>query len=352
MPTPNLPIKTGHLFIGAAILMGVATMSIFSGGKREVAREAAKVETQEVVVPLVPINEGSVLSRSDITTVKWPSAYIPKGAVYSDPFQVVGRIAKQDLFPGEPIFNQKVSGGNNKGGLTPMIPQGRRAITIAVSEIKGVAGFIKPGDHVDVLTTFDVQKNDEHDELKKTKTVLQDVLVLASAQTMVADNHYDIETPEGVARGDAEPKKAENKKDGKKTDKTDKKEDPKAASQELEKMAKERAKEKKEAEKAARMVSSITVALTPEEAEKIALAEESGTLRLTLRPETDHTITSLSGIDSEKLEGKTSTAKFHPVQNFAPPPPMQIPPMGPPPSLGAQVEFIQGNDKTLYNFNP
>jgi Flp pilus assembly protein CpaB len=209
MPMPNLPIKTGHVFIGLAIIMGVATVGIFSGTKRDVPKVQAKIETLDVVVPLIPINQGTTLSRNDVTLVKWPAEYLPKGNVFTDPYKVVGRIAKQTLYPGEPIFAQKVSGSNTKGGLPALIPAGMRAITISVSEVKGVAGFVKPGDHVDVLSTFDMPK-EGGDPVKQTKTVLQDVMVLASAQTMVDNTQIDMDTPEGVLRGEATPLKPED----------------------------------------------------------------------------------------------------------------------------------------------
>lgn len=348
MPMPNLPIKTGHVFIGMAIIMGVATVGIFSGGKHESPKTKQKIETMNVVVPLIPINEGQTLSRNDITTVKWPTAYIPKGNVFEDPYKVIGRVAKQDLFPGEPIFVQKVSGSNTRGGLPAVIPNGMRAVTVSVTEVKGVAGFVKPGDRVDVLSTFEVPNDGGGESAKKTKTVLQDVLVLASAQNMVDDKQYDIDTPDGVARGDAETQSPEDpKKKGKEKAKKDNDKD-----KDMEKRAKEREKAKKDAEKAARLVSSVTLALTPEQTETLALAEETGDLRLALRPETDHAISELNGTDSNKLMG--NGFDFAPPKvsnNFpAPPPAAKMPPM-PSPVLGTQVEFIQGSDKTVYNFN-
>lgn len=343
MPMPNLPIKTGHVFIGMAIIMGVATVGVFSGGKHESPKVKQKIETMDVVVPLVPINQGQTLSRNDITTVKWPTAYIPKGNVFEDPYKLVGRVAKQDLFPGEPIFVQKVSGSNTRGGLPAVIPPGMRAVTVSVTEVKGVAGFVKPGDRVDVLSTFEVPKEGGGESAKKTKTVLQDVLVLASAQNMVDDNQYEIDTPEGVTRGSAETEAPEDvKKKGKDKAKKD-------TSKDDEKRAKEREKAKKDAEKAARLVSSVTLALTPEQTETMALAEETGDIRLALRAETDHAISELSGVDTNKLMG--NGFDFEPPKasnNF--PAPAKMPPM-PAPVLGTQVEFIQGNDKTTYNFN-
>jgi pilus assembly protein CpaB len=350
MPTPNLPIKTGHLFIGSAVVMGIATVILFSGGKPAPKVKAEqKIETVEVVVPLVQINQGQTLSLNDLTRVQWPAAFLPIGQTFKQPYMVSGRVAKQTLFPGEPIFIQKVSGSNSAGGLTALIPQGKRAVTIAVSEIKGVAGFVKPGDHVDILSTFEIERKEEENTLKKTTTVLQNVLVLASAQTMVKDDNYDIETPKGVEKGTAVKALKEDaaKDNGKTSKETEKAEKP----EEIEKRLKEKRKAQKEAAKEAKLVSSVTLAVSPDQVELLALAEESGELRLSLRSESDNSISSLPGQDTDQLHGKPV---FMAHQNPAPSPPSAMPagPAMPPPFLGAQVEFIQGDNKTLFNFNP
>jgi Flp pilus assembly protein CpaB len=337
MPLRNLPIKTGHLFLGLAVVMFIVTVMIFSGGKKEAPKVVAKIPTQEVVVPLVPISEGKTLTISDITSVKWPSEFLPKGATFEDTSQVVGRVAKQDLFPGEPIFAEKVSGSDTNGGLPAIIPKGMRAVSVAVTEVKGVAGFVKPGDRVDVLTTFEIEQEGGKSE-RKTRTVLQNVLVLASAQTMVNDNKYAIETPDGVTRGEAEVKAVESKD----KDKNKKAEKPKSEG-DLEKERKQREKEKKDAEKAARLVSSVTMALTPEQSEALALAEETGDIRLALRPETDHAIAEVNGISFNTLIGQEERKPVMKVSGSMPRPP-KIP--TPAPMMGRQVEFIQGTEKS------
>lgn len=346
MPFRNLPIKTGHLFLGLAAIMFIVTVVIFSGGKKQAPKVAKEIPTQEVVVPLVPISKGRTISMNDITEVKWPSEFLPKGATFEDSSEVVGRVARQDMFPGEPIFNEKVSGSDTKGGLPAIIPNGMRAVSVAVTEVKGVAGFVKPGDRVDVLTTFEIEHEGEGggETERKTRTVLQNVLVLASAQTMVNDDKYNMDTPEGVARGEATLKPAEDEKEKDKNKKADK---PKSDS-DKEKEKKQREKEKKEAEKAARLVSSVTLALSPEQTEALALAEETGDIRLALRPETDHSIAELEGVSFNKLIGKQE-------KRYVPPAPvvratgrMPAPPRmpEPPPMMGTQVEFIQGTEKS------
>jgi pilus assembly protein CpaB len=338
MPFRNLPIKTGHLFLGLAAIMFFITVSIFSSKKPEAPHKVAMdIPTVKVVVPLVPVSEGKTLTFNDVTAVKWPKEFLPRHSTFSEVSDVVGRVAKQDLFPGEPIFKEKVSGSDTRGGLPAVIPDGLRAVSVAVTEVKGVAGFVKPGDRVDVLSTFTVDRDGSSEKLRTTRTVLQNVLVLASAQTMVEDNKYSMETPDGVTRGEATRPAPEGASQAQAAAKP-------GDNSEREARARER---NNEAEKAARLVSTVTLALTPEQTETLALAEETGEIRLALRPETDHSVTNVQGVNFDQLLGEG-------MGHFPPPPKMpEAPPVAPPPQPafipGQQVEFIQGTDKILLN---
>lgn len=356
-----LPIKTGQMFIGLAVVMGLLTVGVMSGTGKKDRPKVEKVPTQMVVVPKVPILEGKTITLEDVESVAWPKDYLPRGAAFSRTVEVQGRVAKQDLFPGEPIFQQKVSGSDTAGGMPALIPEGHRAVTLAVTEVKGVAGFVKPGDRVDVLTTFELE-DDDGDNFRLTRTVLQNVLVLASAQTMVNDGrHANMETPPGVVRGEATESVEKEKESDKKNQKKgkEKQEKPKSA-KELEKERKARQKEKLEAEKRARLVSSVTLAVTPEQSQILALAEESGDIRLALRPEQDHKLYQVNNYDSNQILGlpPVTLSLTSKKEKNAPPPrmPMASPP---PPDLpggpsmvryGTSVELIQGTEKTNLDF--
>lgn len=348
MALPNLPIKTGHLFIGLAVLMGIITM-VLSGGNHKPPVETAKVEapalkTQSVVVPLVPIGHGKVLTLNDVTTVKWPSDFAPPNEIFEEANDVVGRIAKQDLFPGEPLFREKLSGSNTGGGMPALIPDGLRAVTIAVTEIKGVGGFVKPGDRVDVLSTFEIDRPGETGQRPRvTKTVLQNVLVLASAQTMVEEDKYHIQTPEGVKRGEATTKGSATAVSDDKTKDDDKKDDDKPTETKAD-------TPKPATDDAAKVVSSVTLALSPVQAETMALAEQTGEVLLSLRPETDHAIARLRGVNSEQLTGVHHAPPKAPDLSVTGKVPVSPVPPPFPGGMGVQVEFIQGTEKTLYSF--
>jgi pilus assembly protein CpaB len=351
MPLPNLPIKTGQMFMGAAIIMGLLTVGVFtSDQKKEKKPKTMKIETQSVVVPMVPVKEGQTLSTDDVTAVQWPKAYLPKGSTFADTYQVIGRIAKQDMYPGEPVYKEKVSGSDTNGGLPAIIPEGMRAVTVDVNEVKGVAGFVKPGDRVDVLTTFDVNDHESGETVRITRTVLQNALVLASAQTMVDDSRVNMETPEGVTRGSVQPVEEEktDKKKDKDKDKDKKKEKSDADAQ---KERKAREKEKAAAEKKARLTSSVTLALLPVEAQRMALAEETGQIRLVLRPENDHVVSEVPGVDLNELLGRIAPAR-KPKRDggtmptaAAPPPSFSMPPVP-----RNSIEVIQGTEKTSVEY--
>ncbi len=141
--------------------------------------------------------------------------------VARDASRVVGLVTKYEILEGEPILMDRLYKEGEWAGLASSIPASMRAVTVPVNEVVGVAGFVKPGDRVDVLVT--VSGAGETGDV--AFTVLEDVEVLATAQ------------------------ETEDKAQGK----------PK-------------------------VTTSATLAVTPAEAERLALAEEMGSLRLALRP--------------------------------------------------------------------
>lgn len=179
----GMPIKPGHVYIVVALIFAVVSAVMIQNiaVKKATPKKVAKLETQSVTVASANLPAGTTIAPEDVTVVEWPSKYLVSANVFDDKYSVVGRTVKSDLVPGEPVYKQKLTGDKSSGGLPVLIPKGFRAITIGVSETKGVAGFVNPGDRVDVLVTV----NEGGRENKLTKIVLQNVLVLASAQQMV-----------------------------------------------------------------------------------------------------------------------------------------------------------------------
>lgn len=351
----GFPLKTGHIFIIIALIMAVVSALLIknmaSGGKEQ---SKAKSETEIIAVAAVAVPEGATLTAEDFKLVEWPVAFLPTNSVFNkaDSVSLIGRTTRTSLMPGEVLYKEKLSGDKSMGGMPVLIPKGMRAVTLGVTEIKGVAGFIKPGDKVDVLATFE-ETGEADQKVRITKTVLQNVLVMASAQQMVRDYQMNTDELEGLKDEATDPEKEKKKK--KKKEKSE---------SEIKKEKKERAKERKEMEKSAKTVSSITLALNPEQAEKVALAEEIGEIRLVLRPEGDAEMAGLVGITNEELltegslpDGKRWPFKFankiepvierpEPHQPSAPPMPGLALPSGPPMKPGKSIEFIEGSEKT------
>ena len=368
----RLPIKTGPLFIGLAVLMGIFAIVLISSsgsGKKKVVKKPkqtveAKVLTSEVVVPMKTILKGEMLTPDALKVVKWPKDFLPTGSTFDAVAGLVGRVAIQDMYPGEPVYEQKLSSVDS-AGLPALIPNGYRAITIKVSEVKGVAGFIKPGDKVDVLGTFTVSKmmGEKQVSVRKTVTVLQDVLVLASAQSMVNERKLQVETPEGVLKGKArtdadvkakeEAEAAENEDDKKskkkkarkknKKEKVDAKAEAKKRKEEAKKK-KDEAKAKLESQKRAKLTSSVTLGVTPEQAEIVTVAEESASLRLVLRGSSDKAYRSLPGVEEESVFGQKVTGMSPPTPSTPSSNDMSMT------VRGNVVELIQGTEKTDVSF--
>ena len=129
------------------------------------------------------IAPGMDITGKDVKTFPWPKKAVPKNP-FPDSKNVVGRAAARRILAGEPIMEGHLVPKGGGTGLAAIIPKGRRAVAVRVNEIIGVAGFIKPGDLVDVIVTMEPMKG----EGVITKTVLQRVPVLAVGQEITREN--------------------------------------------------------------------------------------------------------------------------------------------------------------------
>jgi pilus assembly protein CpaB len=233
--------------------------------------------TVKVVVASRDINLGTVLDPTLVHEVAWPAGNLPKGAV-DDIGKLTGRVIKTAMSTGELVLESKLAPEGTKGGLSAVIGEGKRAITVKVNEVIGVAGFALPGNYVDVM----VNTRDEGDK-PVSKIVLERMLVLAVAQE--------------ASQSETKPK----------------------------------------------VVSAVTLEVSPEEAEKLDLARSVGTLSLVLRNQIDKDPTATVGARKGDLlrneaPAPVPTAK---VTRVAPPPRARV-------SRGEaapKVEVIRGVQK-------
>lgn len=239
--------------------------------------------SNKVVVAAVDVDLGSRLNPQMLSEVEWPSGSVPSGA-FRDIKTLQDRVAKTSIMRGEAILEAKLAPVGTKGGLSAVIGEGKRAITVKVNEVIGVAGFALPGNYVDVLVNTQ-QDGQGADAKQISKIVLEHMLVLAVAQE--------------ASRDDTKPK----------------------------------------------VVNAVTLEVTPEEAEKLDLARSVGTLSLVLRNQVDKDPVETAGVRKADLLKVAETPAPKPAQkavkHSAGPRPAQ------PGSSRDKVEVIRGLQKSI-----
>ena len=180
-----------------------------------------------IAVANTDISLGQRISPELIKLVDWPADSTPPGS-FNELVKLEGRVLKTSLLRGEPVLDAKLAPVGTTGGLSAVIAEGSRAITVRVNDVIGVAGFALPGNYVDIIVN--TQKDGDRTSNKDqniSKIVLERILVLAVAQE--------------VGRDETKP----------------------------------------------RVVNAVTLEVTPEQAEKLDLARSVGTLSLALRNQID-----------------------------------------------------------------
>ena len=202
---------------GAAVL----TAAIWMGGQ-------STPSNQKIVVALVDIGVGTKITPLMLRSMDWPAGAQPPGA-FADSKALDGRITRTAISLGEPVLESKLAPPGTSGGLSSIVADGKRAMTVRVNDVVGVAGFALPGNFVDILVNTQgegARKTPDRDP-NISKIVLERILVLAIAQES--------------SRDDTKPK----------------------------------------------VVNAVTLELTPDQAEKLDLARSVGTLSLVLRTQVD-----------------------------------------------------------------
>lgn len=192
----------------------------------------AETPKGKVAVAARELTVGTVLSPADIKVVDWPGTALPAGYISSSEL-AVGRGLIRPVQPNEPFLESKLAPKGAGGGLSVSIAEGMRAVSVRVDDVVGVAGFVLPGTRVDVLLTLDRTGKDNE---PTTRALLQNIQTLAAGQQLQQD------------------------KDGK-----------------------------------AKQVPVITLLVTPEQAETLTLAANSGRIQLALRNTLDTLPTSTTG---------------------------------------------------------
>lgn len=168
------------MVVGLALASGVSA-AVGVTKMRPTAAAPAKLETKTVLVAKRDISLGVPVTADDLTTRDWPAAQVPEGAL-TDSKVALGRPAKYRILEGELLLEKKLATEDEGRGMAPLVRPGMRAFTVLTPTIaSGVAGFILPGNHVDVFMTF-ADTNQANMELTgggTTTLLLQNVEVVA-----------------------------------------------------------------------------------------------------------------------------------------------------------------------------
>ncbi len=164
--------------MAALLSLGIA---FFFSKKLSIRR--ARAATTQIVTTTGELPSGITLAAKDVTLVDWPSDFPLQGS-YSKAEDVIGHPLLNALGSKEPILKRNLGLEGSGIGLSGRIPPGMRATAVRSNEIVGVAGFLYPGSHVDVLVTYTPPGGNN---IPVTETVLQDVEVLTAGQTTEPD---------------------------------------------------------------------------------------------------------------------------------------------------------------------
>jgi len=140
---------------------------------------SGKPPTVDVVVAARAIAPRTVITKDMLALKAFPKEFLSP-AFLTSMEQAVGRVATTAIAEGEILYRSRLAEKGEKTGFSTRIPPGKRAVTVAVNEISGVAGLIEPGDRVDVLVTLPREIAGK----EKSRLVIEDVAVIAVGQSV------------------------------------------------------------------------------------------------------------------------------------------------------------------------
>jgi len=282
-----MKVTSGLLMLVVALLAGVAAVVMASRWM-----QAHTQDSGQIAVAAVDIEIGAKLAPEQLKLVEWPSSSVPPGA-FTDLAALAGRVIKTSITRGEPLIEGKLAPVGTRGGLSAVVAEGKRAMTVRVNDVVGVAGFALPGNYVDIMVNTQNDAGQRGDKDKAiSKIVLERILVLAVAQ----ESDRDATKP--------------------------------------------------------KVVNAVTLEVTPEHAEMLDLARSVGALSLVLRNQADPNPGDTGGATKATLLKEEIAQLVVAKLPAAAPPPVRraAPPPAPPPIVVAVertcVEVIRGTSRT------
>ncbi len=276
--------KTAALFVLLlAVCSGlIASATVMKYVREQTARAEDKTEKVSVLVASEEIPAGTTILAGQVEVSERESEIIPEKALKAET-DAVGHVAKSTIYPGEVLLTDRVAEKGSPAGLPALIPEGYRAMTLRVDDTISVAGFVRPGHHVDVVTT--VEPPNERDDTV-SKVILQNIQVVATGREI------------------------EEKED-----------------------------------KKAKVVPTVTVLVTPEQAERLTLAATAGSIRLVLRNHhIDRAELRTPGVRLTNLIQDSGAPVYRPKPDTTPMP------IRPTPKPVRVVEVYRGTQKSSLTF--
>ena len=230
-----LIVLCGALIFG---VLAAVSVSRYLSSAQAYSKNLGPVAVAKVAIPV-----GTKIIAEQVSVVQFPRESMPDGH-FEAADKLVGRVAVVNIPPREPITEAKIAPEGTAGGLSAVIPEGYRAMTVKVDDVVGISGFIQPGTLVDVVVVIDPA---EHAGMQNpiSKIVLQNIKVLANGQNI----------------------------------------------------------DKPDDQREANSVKAVTLQVTPEQAEKLALAATEGKLQLVMRNSIDQGDEQTQGVNKRGLLG-------------------------------------------------
>nr|WP_245442381.1 Flp pilus assembly protein CpaB [Mesorhizobium hawassense] len=172
-------------------ILAVVLANIWLANQRSAMARTEDVPRDTVVVAAVPLKFGDTLTSDKLREIPWPAGAVPAGSFKTAKDLLAGDGTKQALQaigPNEPVLASKITGPGQRATLSAVLTEGMKAVSIRVNDVLGVAGFVFPGDRVDILLTR-TQHDSEGADKSFVDVLLQSVKVLAVDQ--VADESKD-----------------------------------------------------------------------------------------------------------------------------------------------------------------
>ena len=186
-----MDVKKVALLIGAlviAVVTAVMAKNMFTGAGADQAAAAPVVPLgPKVLVARKALPVGTIIDAESLTFQAWPkelvqNAYYTEGAPDANMSKLLGTVVRNPITAGQPLTHGALVGPQDRGFLAAALGPGMRAVTVPVSQTSGVAGFVFPGDRVDMVLTQDVAGGGDGPPLKVSETIVRNLRVLATDQ--------------------------------------------------------------------------------------------------------------------------------------------------------------------------